>query len=87
MSYSTSNPPALVAARVGSGPALWIYSSADQEADLDAAGYISNAGDLGMQVGDFVLVRDTTGNLAHLTHVKTISSGAGSLFEMTAFTG
>lgn len=86
MAYSATNPPIYLCG-APNGPSIWVYFSADAEATVDDAGYIANATDLGMAVGDIVFVRDTTNNLFHITHVKTISSGAASLFEATAFTG
>lgn len=79
MTYSTSNPPSLVSQRVGDGPAIWIYKSADDDATVNGAGYISNAGDLGMQVGDIVHVVDTTTPKTSLHGVASISSGAATL--------
>lgn len=60
MSYSTSSPPARIAGKIG-GNAIWHYSSADDDATVIAASYITDALDLGMQVGDFVWIFDTAG--------------------------
>jgi hypothetical protein len=37
MAYSTANPPRLLVPRVGTGTALWVYSSTDTHTDVDAA--------------------------------------------------
>lgn len=80
MAYSTSNPPKLLVPQVGGeGPAIWVYQSADADSTVNGAGYISNAGDLGMQVGDFVLVYDTGTPLGSVHYVNAISSGAATL--------
>ncbi len=60
MSYSTSTPPKLVFQSFGnSGPALWTYESTDAASVVDASGYITNGGALGMKLGDLVWVTDT----------------------------
>ncbi len=60
MAYSTSNPPRLLTSAImNQGPAIWSYSSTDPASDVDASGYITNGGALGMKVGDLVLVQDT----------------------------
>lgn len=84
MAYSTSNPPQLVTAGVGGAGKVWLYKSADAETAFDDAGYITNAGDLGMATGDVVHVIDTTNGLYTLAQV-TVSSGAGTLSAPTAF--
>jgi len=60
MAYATTNPPSLVAQRIGDGPAVWIYSSADVDSTVNGASYFSDGIALGMRVGDIVLVVDTT---------------------------
>lgn len=87
MPYATSNPPRLMVPSIGNSPAWWQYVSADAEAAVDDAGYITNASALGMKVGDVVFVRDTANNLFYVTHVKTITNGAASLFEASTFSG
>lgn len=56
--YSTSNPPALVAGGVGSGPRIWTYSSVDAVSAVRVSGYFTNGYALGMRKGDIVLVLD-----------------------------
>lgn len=85
MAYSTSNPPALLIGRfAGTGPSLWAYRSADVAADVDAANYFSDGDVLGMKVGDFVLVHDTTTPLAHIFVVITVTAGSGATVNGTA---
>ena len=54
MAYETSNPPKLLQSAVGDGPNLWSYRDGDAKATVVGAGYITNALELGMKVGDFV---------------------------------
>lgn len=58
MAYATSNPPALIAGGVGSGPRIWTYSSVDAVTLVRVAGYFTNGYALGMRAGDIVLVLD-----------------------------
>jgi len=79
MAYATSNPPSLIADRIGGGGSLWLYKSADVDSTVNGAGYISNASALGMSVGDLVLVIDTTTPKGSFHYVASISSGAATL--------
>jgi hypothetical protein len=86
MSYSSTNPPALVTQRIGGGPALWFYKSSDESADgVTASKYFANGEALGMRVGDVVMAISTTAGTSALFSMFTISSisstgsaGAGS---------
>jgi len=76
MSYSTSNPPRLIVAHGLSGAdgGVWRYSSTDAHTDVDAAGYFTDGGKLGMRVGDTVIVvkSDTGATTLHtVTQVTT----------------
>jgi len=90
MAYSVSNPPALVAQRVGTaGGAEWQYASTDAFETVAAADYFSNGSDLGMVVGDIVRVIDTTNNTLHTTVVRAVTAGGaaslkGGLQALTA---
>lgn len=77
MAYSASNPPVCVTARVGSGPALWIYNSADVHTDVDASQYFTNGKKLGMKVGDHVIVGKTTATIGSTLHYVTTVADAG----------
>ena len=44
-----------------------------------AAGYISNAVDLGLKVGDLVLISDTTTPLASLAIVSAVAASGSTL--------
>lgn len=86
MAYSTSNPPKLLVGSLvsGDGPSLWTYKHTDVAADVDAANYFSDGDKLGMKVGDFVLVYDTTTPLAHIFVVITVTAGSGATVNGTA---
>lgn len=78
MSYATTNPPALISQRVGGSGAIWSYSSADAVADVDEAGYFTNGDDLGMQVGDTVIVFDTETPLMTPCWVSAVTAGGAA---------
>lgn len=60
MTYATSNPPAKIAEQVGGNGSVWLYKSTDDDATVNGTDYFTNGEALGMQVGDIVLVIDTT---------------------------
>lgn len=77
MAYSANNPPNKVACGIGSGPAVWVYSSADPHTDVDAADYFTNGDDLGMKVNDVVNVIDTAaGATLHRVTAVTVNGAA-----------
>lgn len=80
MAYAPSNPPLLVApSRDGNGPALWAYSSADPLNIVTQSGYFANASNIGMMLGDFVLVSETDNGYAPVVlAVSSIISGAAT---------
>jgi len=85
MAYSTSNPPGLISQGVGGHGRLWMYKSPDAETAFDDAGYITNAGALGMKTGDTVICVDTGNGLTSIAQV-TVTNGAGTLTPLTAIT-
>lgn len=78
MAYATSNPPALIGQMVGGAGAVWLYKSADDDATTNGAGYYTNGVTLGMQVGDIVLVIDTTTPKGSLCFVTSVSGTAAT---------
>lgn len=79
MAYAKTNPPAKVADAIGGGPTLWMYQSTDVKATVIAANYITNAIDLGMRVGDAVIILDTTSPLSSLAIVSALASTGSTL--------
>lgn len=73
MAYSISNPPRLVSQPIA-GARRWQYVSADAIATVVANGYITNGGQLGMQVNDLVEVTDTTNHIVSDCIVRTVSA-------------
>ena len=63
MAYATSNPPALVFGTVGNTRKVWMYSSADAAATVDASGYFIDGYDLGMRDGDLLLAYNSTSKI------------------------
>ncbi len=90
MAYATSNPPRRIS--LGSidnsqgGTSQWVYTSADAAATVAGAGYITNGGDLGMQVNDLVQVIDTATPLITSHRVKTVSSTSPGAVNLSAGT-
>lgn len=87
MAYSTSSPPAMVTQRVGtSGGAFWVYNSTDAATVVRVAGYITDADDLGMAVGDIVFHVDAVGGtVGHIYLVNSVTAGgAADLSDGTA---
>lgn len=79
MAYATTNPPQVaVPSMGGQGPAIWTYYSADTRATVNGADYFTNGDDLGMKVGDLVVVADTTTPLTSLHFVATVTAGGAA---------
>jgi hypothetical protein len=57
---------------------MWAYESADAAAVVDASGYITDADDLGMQVGDLVFSVDTDTLLTSMHVVITVTAGGAA---------
>lgn len=78
--YSTGNPPALISQGIGglAGTRTWVNVDDCATASFDAAGFISNGDDLGMKVGDTVILVDNTTPATTLVHghvVNTVTAG------------
>ena len=98
MAYATSNPPALIAQRVGaSGGAVWLYKDGDALNTVIAADYVSDGSDLGLVAGDIVHHIDSTNVVANVLIVTSVTSGGaatlglamgttGSVVSLTAST-
>ena len=89
MAYSTSTPPQLLLGSFtnGSGQvSIWNHYSADTAATARVTGFITNAEDLGMKVGDIVLHRDTGTNIVSTLRMAVINAnGSGDLADATTF--
>lgn len=84
MSYSSTNPPVRVThgGLTTGTKSLWIYTSADAHATVEASQYFTNGHELGMKVGDALLSICTTGYLATLHAVSAVTkTNAGTPSE------
>lgn len=72
MAYSTSAPPVLITQAIA-GVRMWFHTSADATAAVDASGFITNGGSLGMKVNDIVMHKDSTTDATALTMHKVVS--------------
>lgn len=90
MAYSTSTAPGLISQKNGSnGLRVWAYKSADSLATVAAADYFSNGDDLGMVVGDQMIVINSVTGASNQVAVTQVTSGgaatiAGGTQELTA---
>lgn len=84
MTYSTAVPPALVAGKMNVGPRIWMYEEASlAAAAFDASGYITNAGMLGMRVGDLVLHHNVATHIWSGHVVLTIAAGVNGAADLS----
>ncbi len=77
MSYANTGL-SLLANRVGGGAAVWVYKSADVDDTVNGASYFSDGVKFGMQVGDVVLVIDTTTPKSSFCFVTSVSGNAAT---------
>jgi len=82
MAYATSNPPRLILQAIA-GPSMWLYSSDDASTVVDASGYITNGGRLGMKVNDLVQVVDADGKVITMHTVVTVSTTAPGAVDLS----
>lgn len=81
--YATSNPPRCIAQCI-TGPSVWLYESIDVVGDVDATDYFDNGSDLGMKVGDRVIVVDTTTPLVTDCWVSAVTAGGAATVTQDA---
>ncbi|TIO42577.1 MAG: hypothetical protein E5X81_20905 [Mesorhizobium sp.] len=75
MAYSTTNPPKCILSGFGGSPSIWGYNSTDVHTDVDATEYFTDGKQLGMKVGDYVMVGKTTATIgATLHYVQTVAT-------------
>lgn len=73
MAYSTSAPAILISQALAGSGKIWFHTSADATAAVDAAGFITNGGALGMAVNDLVIHKDSTTDTTAATMHKVVS--------------
>lgn len=87
MSYSTSNPPAVMSGPLTGPGKQWSYRSTDVATDVDASGYFTNGDALGMKVGDIVWVFDTdTNDVMTIHRVTAVTAGGAATVSTTGLT-
>jgi len=80
MAYSTSNPPALTswgpltAASSVTGARTWSYVSSDSAGTVTAANYFTNAGQLGLKIGDRIEIYDSTNKQTNSAIILTVGA-------------
>jgi hypothetical protein len=80
MAYDKNNLSNIQPNTVSGSWSMWLYRSADPVATVIAPGYIANATDMGMAVGDTILVLDTATPTQTWSRVTAISAaGAATL--------
>lgn len=86
MAYATTDELILLTpAAIAVGPRIWHHSSADALAAANTSGFITDGGNKGLKVGDYVLHLDTsaaTGD-ASLHRVLTVSATAPGAVDLT----
>lgn len=79
MAYATTNPPKLMIPRMGTGTALWAYTSTDVHTTVVGADYFSNGDALGMEVGDVIMVSKSTATVGTTIHyVSAVTAGGAA---------
>lgn len=79
MAYVATNPPQCLVPRMGGGIALWAYNSTDVHTDVDATDYFTNGSDLGLKVGDHMIVGKTSATIGSTLHyVTTVTAGGAA---------
>lgn len=83
MSYSTSNPPVLIAGPMHNGAAgrIWFYSSTDALSAVRVAGYFTNGYDLGMRAGDIIFILDNDASPLALS-VSLVNAATSSQVDL-----
>jgi hypothetical protein len=79
MAYSQASLSALSPVTTSGSWQQWLYRSADPIATVTAAGYITNATEMGLAVGDLVWVTETVGFATSACRVTAITAGVANL--------
>lgn len=58
--------------------AIWLYSSIDVDADVDAAGYFTDGDDRGLKLHDVVFIIDEATPLVTLAFVSAVTAGGAA---------
>jgi len=86
MAYALKNPTLRSCSIGNNAPAEWYGESADAGATVDTSGFISDAVDLGMKVGDTYKHRDTSTDIVTSHVVKVLNAnGSADLTDATTY--
>jgi hypothetical protein len=77
MSYNNAGLRCLIPA-LGSGPAVWYYSTTDAHTDVDATDYFTDGAIFGLKANDVMLVVDTDTNTATIHKVASATTIAAA---------
>jgi len=85
MAYETTNPPLLTNTQPIVGPKEWIYVSSHSRATVVSSTFgFSNAGELGIKVGDlFTICETTTSGANAATDIRYVSKHVVTLAGST----
>lgn len=64
---------------VGSGPKVFVYTSADARATVEGANYFTNYAKYGLKVGDVVIVIYTTGYVVTIHSIASVSGTSATI--------
>lgn len=78
MAY-TGNTFSQIAWTIEGGFKLWVYSTSDSLATVKGAGYFADAANRGVEVGDFVLVVNTTTPAFAIYAVSAVGAAAATV--------
>lgn len=78
MAYATAGLK-LIVPGMGSGPAIWYYTSTDAHGTVEGSLYFSDSAARGMKVGDLVFVVDSDTGPGNVTaHSVTVAGSTGA---------
>lgn len=86
MAYATTDPLiCMTTAALAVGPRIYYHESADALAAVNTTGFITDGGDKGLNVGDFVMHLDTTAATGDLSmhRVLTVSATNPGAVDLT----
>lgn len=79
MAYAITNPPKALVTGMGEGqPSLWVYTSTDAHAAVAGSGYFTNGSDLGLRIGDLILVSKSNATIGTTIHYVTAVAAGGA---------
>lgn len=89
MAYATTDSLILLTnAALAVGPRIWFHTSADALAAANTSGFITDGGNKGLRVGDYVIHRDSTStttdtSMHYVVSVSATSPGVVDLSDGT----